>query len=600
MSPSGGRRPPEPEPTNATYARAAAVIWIVLALLAAARAAFAFVPSMAAWGINTMRFLPPVVAWGAWTLTALSLVPAISRRAAGALESGPARAGRRTALTWMVAGGAMLLVLLIPDRTWYVGDFMMRMGAVVERQSFDLFRQAMPLDELIHYRLRLWLWQTIGLDANASARLIGLLDAAALALIAMALPRVSGLSRIPAIAAGTILFFGGYLVLLTGYGKAVVELGVLTAAVGVAGLRVLHTGRGILAFGVALSLALPLHRSAVALVPAAMFVWAMWLRDPRARGSLREPATMAGLASPWVVLAFVVPRVVRTFINVDLPIHLAPAAVQSAGIVSSAFGGLRSMDFLNVILLLSPVAPIIPVGAVILWRDRTRRPALALLLFLVLPLLAIMPFLHPSQGMFRDWDNFIATGIGLSLLSAWVAGEVLQSAPRWAWLGLAASLGAMMPTLQWMLHHADENRGTARIHAFLVEPPQRTESERALAFDFLGIRHLRRNEGVQAAELFREAVALAPSPRLHHQWALAETQAGNYVGAMQVYERLIARTPEDVDAWRGYTAMTSRLEMWPEAKRGATRLLQLAPGDPQARALLDQIARQGLVPDSTR
>jgi Flp pilus assembly protein TadD len=227
-------------------------------------------------------------------------------------------------------------------------------------------------------------------------------------------------------------------------------------------------------------------------------------------------------------------------------------------------------------------------------RDPSRRRELILLALLALPMVLVMPFLHPAQGLIRDWDNFMMAGVACSLLVAVVTAEIVRGTPRWAWLGVAVSLAAALPTIQLMLHHTDAERGMARMHAFVSEPPARPEAERAMALDFLGIRYLRQRQPVRAAEVFRQAVELAPSPRLHIQWALAETQAGNYRGAMEVYERLIAKSPSDPVAWRGYTAMASRLGLWPEAKRGAEQLLKLVPGDPEARALIDRIDAAGL------
>ena len=453
---------------------------------------------------------------------------------------------------------------------------------------------------MIHHQVPRWLFVGAGVDPNFTARVIGLIDAGILAWIATMLPRLLGLAGGAALATTAITFFGGYLVLFTGYGKAVVELGLLTVAIGVAGLRISRTGHGIFALGLALALALQMHRSGVALLPAAVFCWVVWFRDPRSRELLKRPATWIGLALPVAALALVVPKVVRTLIEVDLPVHLAPAQVRTGGLWHAAVGGLRLMDFGNILILFSPLVALIPAGAVVLARDARRARELALLLLLVLPGLIVMPFLHPVQGMFRDWDNFVATGMAMSLLAAWTVGELLRDAPRWAWVGLAAALGAAVPATQWLLHHADPDRGVARMRAFVDEPPTRTESERALALDFLGISLLRQNRNVQAADTFREAVAVAPNPRFYLQWAMAETEAGNLAGAMKAYTILVEKLPDYPPAWRGYTAMASRMQKWPEAKLGATRLLQLVPGDPESLALLDAIERRGLLPDSAR
>ena len=89
----------------------------------------------------------------------------------------------------------------------------------------------------------------------------------------------------------------------------------------------------------------------------------------------------------------------------------------------------------------------------------------------------------------------------------------------------------------------------------------------------------------------RRAADLVPNPRFLIEWGLAATEAGDYRSALESYRRLIARTPEDPLAWRGYTAMNSRLGDLAEARRGATELLKRVPGDPDAVKLLSELDR---------
>jgi hypothetical protein len=54
------------------------------------------------------------------------------------------------------------------------------------------------------------------------------------------------------------------------------------------------------------------------------------------------------------------------------------------------------------------------------------------LLALALPFVLVAVLIHPAQGIFRDWDDFAASGVALSLIAAWLVGEALRSAPRFA------------------------------------------------------------------------------------------------------------------------------------------------------------------------
>jgi len=53
----------------------------------------------------------------------------------------------------------------------------------------------------------------------------------------------------------------------------------------------------------------------------------------------------------------------------------------------------------------------------------------------------VAPFIHPAQGLFRDWDDFASAGVALSMIAAWLVGESLRDARRHAWLGVAVTLG---------------------------------------------------------------------------------------------------------------------------------------------------------------
>ena len=193
--------------------------------------------------------------------------------------------------------------------------------------------------------------------------------------------------------------------------------------------------------------------------------------------------------------------------------------------------------------------------------------------------------------MFRDWDNFVAGGVAISLIAAWLIAESLCDAGGRAAAAAGVTACAAVFTLQWMIHHADVERGLVRMQAFLTEPPARTESERVTVLDYIGIRNLQLERYAAAATAFRHAADQVPNPRFMIQWGLAATEAKDYDDAREAYVRMIARTPEDPLAWRGYTAMSSRLGDLVNARRGAVELLARVPGDPESIRLIDEIDR---------
>src|SRR5262249_32542655 len=159
-----------------------------------------------------------------------------------------------------------------------------------------------------------------------------------------------------------------------------------------------------------------------------------------------------------------------------------------------------------------------------------------------LPFVAVMPLLHPVQGMGRDWDDFAATGVAISLLGAWDASRALRGAGSWLWLGAAGSLGAPPPAGGGGPPQPRAASGFLRVRALLTEPPAREKSERGNTWDFLGIRYFRLERWDQAAEAFSHAAETSPSPRILQEWALTETMRGRFTDAQALYHRMLAKS----------------------------------------------------------
>src|SRR5437016_5136470 len=101
-------------------------------------------------GRITMHELPP---------------PGRSESSRGACERAPWLAAS------IAAGTAAALVGAFPDRLHYVGDFMLRIGAVRQQQRPDVLSpQAFPLDVLVHYAAPLQVDRVGWLGADAAVR----------------------------------------------------------------------------------------------------------------------------------------------------------------------------------------------------------------------------------------------------------------------------------------------------------------------------------------------------------------------------------------------------------------------------------------------
>jgi tetratricopeptide (TPR) repeat protein len=578
--------------------RTAQTLWLALIALAIARAVFAFVPTMWGWGLDLLRFTAPAPAWTLWALAALALVPALGRRALPALEALGRALDRSGALAYAAWGaGAAALAWVFPDRLRFVGDFLLRFGTAERAlEPSALFPQALPIDVFLHYRLARLLDLSLGMDVNTSARLLGALEAALLGVLAVAFARALALRGAVAVAASALVLFGGYLGVFTGYGKAIAEVSLLTVAFAVCGLRVIRVGGGLLAPGVCVALGLVLHRSTLGLVPALALCWAFALREPESRARWSRPATWLAAALPLAALAVMLPRLVATFATMD-PVHFSSSEVRrQGGLLGAMFAGTRPADLVGVVALLSPLALAAPAMAATLGRRGAPWREGALLLALALPWVVMLLLIHPPQGMFRDWDDFAAAAVTLSMVTAWLMATTLREAPAWAWLCVPVALGAAAPSVHWLMHNADLERGLGRVEAYLREPPVRSEEERAKTWDFLGIRYAQLDRWDRSAEAMARAAELAPSPRVLLQWASAEQARGNDHGAQMVYRRLLTIAPDESRGWYGLAFVSWRLEDWGECRRAARELLRLRPGNPQAVQILELAERR----DSTR
>lgn len=579
--------------------RAALALWATLALIVLARAALTFVPNMAGWSLNLQRFLAPWWAWVPWTLAALALVPPLASR----VEPLFRRAGEAIARgSWVVslaaAVGAALLVLALPDRVCFVGDFQLRQGAIDEGgRAGMIFRQAMPLDVFLHVNLPTLLMGAGRTGLNWAPRALGALEAAALALLAIAFARALALRGTGALAVAAAVFFGGCLGLYTGYSKVSGEMVLVAVAVATFGLRAAcdpsATGsrRGLLWLGVTLAIGAFLHRSVVGFVPAVLLAFALALRARPA--ALREPETWMAVGLPVLAFALTLGRMIGIFTSFDPGMHLASPEVKAqGGLLAAMFAGTRAVDLPNVVVLLAPLAPILVLVTPAWGRRLPRGREAALLITLAVPFLGLLLFLHPSQGVFRDYDTLSEAGITIALLAAWFAGETLRRAPSFAWVGVAVVLVTAVPSVQWLAHQTDVDRGLARIAAYLTELPARSPEECGRTWDYVGVRNFNREHWADAAAAFARAAETQPSARVFTKWAMAETMRDDLRAAQRIYRRALARDSSVTIAWQGYGVVSLRLGELDEAQRAVGVLLRRDPGNPEWPAVMKEIERR--------
>jgi len=548
---------------------AARALWVSLALLVLARGLLTFVPSMWGWGLNVQRFLDPVFGWGLWLLAALALVPALAKRGLPALEKlgeGLASSPRAYAVVGLLGAA---LIWLMPDRVWFVGDFLLRMGNVETGAFGGNFVNALPLDRFLHSALLQPFGRGSMEAANAALRALGALEAGVLAMLAVAFARALRLTGIFAALAAGIVFFGGYLTMFTGFGKPASELCLATVALVTFGLRAIEGRTSLLPCGVVMAAALLLHRSSVMLLPAWLAIAAMTMRTYGGR----RLANVLGIALPVVVGLVALPRILAIATGYDLSHHLAPWSPR------------RVLDLANLLLALSPLAIVSPLLLALRGPAIGGRRDAALLLVLALSFLPALLLIAPQQGIFRDWDVFAPAAMAFSMLGAWLTVETVVAAPGRTWLAVTVCVLMGMSSLQWMALNRDVTRGLARVRAYILEPPGPPAADRPLVWDFLTSRNMRLRRWSEAAQDAAHAAEDAPHRRILLMWALAATNAEDFRDAQQVYRRLLEREPEDPLGWLGLAGTAWRLNDRAELERAIAKLRSYAPNGPERAAI---------------
>jgi len=529
------------------------------------------------WGFDLGRDLAAGAMIAGLVVTLACCVPAAARALAALAPKGP----RALAiLAAAVALGFALFAWTHADRALYTGDASLRHAAFAAIAHPEAFaQQSLRGDLVLHHSWPRWLAAHTPLSAEQAGRLQGACLALLTVLAAWRLARALGADGVVAVAAMIVAGCTGALALDNGYAKASVEVACLTtiAAVGVA--RAARDGRGLGTAGVAIGLALLLHRSALLLLPAWIACVALGWRFALAGPARQRVAALAGLLAPPVALALVLPRLVQVIGSFDTRHHVAPGGPGAT--LAFALSPAHLLDVVNTLVLLVPLAPLVPVLLAVTPRPE-RRGVLAFAAF-ALPPLALLVAINPQHGLSRDWDVYAFAGSALAAVAAWRIAAVVAAAPRARWIAVPLVALTLFPVLQWAALQSDAERMWSRAEAVLVGPPARPASERADGLGTIGMLRYGRGQFAAALRLFQRSAAAAPNPRTFVEWGMAETQLGHPDRALVQYRHAASLNPDLVTAWRGVAAAASALGDRARMAEAVQNLERLEPGDETAK-----------------
>jgi hypothetical protein len=538
----------------------------VIAVMAVAFAA----PGMWLWGLNYLRFIPAgAVAIGA-ALMAAPFLPAIGRRLGGLLAVIGDLSMKRpwvARAAWSLVGAAV--VWCLPDRTHFTGDFLLRERAITDSLApAQFFSQAFPLDVWLHHTAPQALVGMKLASANGASRAIGMVDAAALGVLAVELCRVLALRGAAACCASAAVVLVPGLGTMTGLAKAGGELVVVGTAVAVFGLRVWRRGSGFWLAALAAAVGLSLHRSAVLLLP--VLLGPLVVRRGRGAAAIGRRDLMSGLAIVLGALVWTGRRTVTTALGFDASIGYL------SGPFNPAEFGRNLLDAANLLLLLAPAGLLAA-----FWPGRSGVPRRLWLLFL-LPFAGLVLLMrHSPQGLFRDWDMAAGLVAPLGVLAAARLGRLLECRGpgdlRSAAIVLAVTA---VPAVLWLGSQSDPRGGLYRAERFAVDPPLRPDDVRGRVWGFLCGRFVEFQDYRSAVRTGREAVRLGPTRVVLTALAGSEVAIGETAPALSHYHMLAAADSTDAVAWYNIAVLSARLGDFGGAEQALAVLETLPDGLP--------------------
>jgi len=211
---------------------------------------------------------------------------------------------------------------------------------------------------------------------------------------------------------------------------------------------------------------------------------------------------------------------------------------------TGVFAPAHLADILNVILLMMPAALVLAStagapSARSLVRD-ARRPAGAFALLLLLPAVLFLALFKPALGMWRDWDLYAFTAVGLFaigcvLVRRWLADpRVVEQRARTV---IPAIVFSAVMTLGWILVNADAERSAQRFEATLVYD----QTASGYANESLARYYERSGRPARAAAAMDRAYAFRPNLRFLFKASTLHDQAGDTERAVRGLEEILER-----------------------------------------------------------
>ena len=227
------------------------------------------------------------------------------------------------------------------------------------------------------------------------------------------------------------------------------------------------------------------------------------------------------------------------------------------------FSGSHLVDFINELLLLSPVSIIIWLVIIFYFRRQSNwKSRTVIFLGMVSFFSLVYTFMaNPKLACARDWDMFAPTGLGFTLLGLYLLIQNIRKEENLRHLLLVFSVTLLVGSLPWFYLNSNEVKSLARFNNILNLDPQRSAYGHETLARYYGDLGLYEKE----AEEWMKAIALEKNPRFFNNLGIALFELNRYDEAIIEYRKALELNPRSAKAHYNLGLAYFRKEMWGEA-----------------------------------
>jgi Tfp pilus assembly protein PilF len=523
-------------------AKVGKIILIGCALLILIHLAASFFPHLRLWGINQLGYFSMQFRLGITAVGLLILIPRINGMLADVLASVFARValGFKKVNKYLIFSGFSLLGLiffwLLRSRTPLLGDGYLRAG---ELKMGLLLSVTEPLDFYLH----LLIYRLLGLGGYTTYALLSCIAGAIGVFLILLLCDVWGRDGKEKVLIFSILATMGSIQLFFGYVESYSFMFVALLTYVLFGLRYLKGMSSFLWPSLFFLLAVSFHLTALFVLPSLVYLAFSTLPPTAKAKTSRVKFANAVVLVCIISLIWGGLHLLKTYALEELSSSFLIYPFGGGESFYSFFSPAHILDFLNHLLLVSPVSLVLWIMLFILFsrgmdfKENTAR----FLTWIMVCSLGLALLFDPKLGYARDWDLFACTGLGITFLGLYLALNVFRKDKTMELnrMTLALVATSLVLVLPWIGVNASPERSIERFEDLL-----RIDHHRAAhGYETLACYFRDKGEHEKTIELWKKAIAINPIPRYYAILGNAYLRLKRYDEAIEALEQSIRMSP---------------------------------------------------------